>query len=260
MALLIQPQLTMLIGNNLISKIDDQGFLDNPIPIVISHASGISMEEVALLRKHNQYISITPESEHHFGHDHPRAYKIQDQSSLGVDTPFCFSSDLLTQMRLWLQATRLRLYKEVLGDWKVPTNTGMTVEQVFLLATRNGGLALRRPDIGVLKVGAKADILVFDGHSPSMAGFEDPVAAVVLHANVGDIQHVIVDGEFKKRDGKLVDVDWDRIRDTYVASARRLREISSAMVFPPLEGNYGKGIPFGTTAVSNVDRLRGESA
>ncbi|KAE9367160.1 amidohydrolase family protein [Stipitochalara longipes BDJ] len=247
-------------GNSLISKVDDGGFLDNPIPIVFSHASAISMEEVALLRKHNQYISITPESEHHFGHDHPRAYKVQDQSSLGVDTPFCFSSDLLTQMRIWLQATRLRLYKEVLGDWKVPANTGMTVEQVFLLATRNGGLSLRRPDIGVLKVGAKADILVFDGHSPSMAGYEDPVAAVVLHANVGDIQHVIVDGEFKKRDSKLVGVDWDRVRDTYVASARRLRDIFNAMVFPPLEEHYGKGVPFGTTTVSNVDRLRGESA
>ena len=102
--------------------------------------------------------------------------------------------------------------------------------------------------------------MVFDGHSPGMAGYEDPVAAVVLHANVGDIQHVIVDGEFKKRDSKLVGVDWDRIRDTYVASARRLREIFSAMVFPPLEGNYDKGIPFGTTSVSNVDRLRGGSA
>jgi cytosine/adenosine deaminase-related metal-dependent hydrolase len=248
-----------LLGNNLISKIDEQGFLDNPIPIVFSHASALSTEEAALLRKHNQYISITPESEHHFGHDHPRSYKVQDQSSLGADTPFCFSSDLLTQMRFWLQTTRLRLYKEVLGDWKVPTNTGMTVEQVFLLATRNGGLALRRPDIGVLKVGAKADILVFDGHSPSMAGFEDPVAAVVLHANVGDIQDVIVDGEFKKRDGKL-GVDWERVRDSYIASAQRLRNIFNDMVFPPLEGDHSKGVPFGTTTVSNVNRLGGESA
>jgi len=128
--------------------------------------------------------------------------------------------------------------------------------QVFLLATRNGGLSLRRPDIGVIKVGAKADILVFDGSSPSLAGFEDPIAAVVLHANVGDIKHVIVDGEFRKRNGKLIGVDWERIRDTYVASTHRMRDIFRSIVFPPLEGNWSEGTPYGTTAVSNVDNLR----
>jgi len=108
--------------------LDEQGILENQIPIVISHATSITLDEATLLRKRNQYISITPESEHHFGYDQPHSYKIQDQGSLGVDTPFCFSSDLLTQMRIWLQATRLRQAKAVLSDWKVPNNTSMTVE------------------------------------------------------------------------------------------------------------------------------------
>lgn len=51
----------------------------------------------------------------------------------------------------------------VLEMWNVPRNNPMSVHQACLLATRNGGLALRRQDIGVLAVGAKADIVVFNG-------------------------------------------------------------------------------------------------
>jgi hypothetical protein len=56
----------------------------------------------------------------------------------------------------------------------------------------------------VLVEGAKADIVVFDGTSPNMLGWDDPVAAVILHSNPGDVEHVLVNGEFRKRDFKLV--------------------------------------------------------
>lgn len=76
----------------------------------------------------------------------------------------------------------------------------MSVNQAFLLATRSGGLAIRKSDLDILAVGAKADLVVWNGRSPSMLGWRDPVAAVVLHASVGDIKHVLVNGKFTKRD------------------------------------------------------------
>jgi len=95
----------------------------------------------------------------------------------------------------------------------------MTVRQAFLLGTRNGGLALKRPDLGVLREGAKADILVFSTDAIGLIGWSDPVAAIVLHSNVADIEDIYVDGELVKKGGKLV-VDWqgkgyaDRLRDS----------------------------------------------
>lgn len=127
-----------------------------------------------------------------------------DQSSLGIDTHFTYSADIVGQTRMWLQEVRLRLYAQVLDCWDIPPNNPMSVEQAFLLATRAGGLALRRPDIGVLVEGAKADLVVFDGTSPNMLGWVNPVAAVILHSNPGDVEHVLVNGEFRKRDFKLV--------------------------------------------------------
>src|SRR5262249_28247928 len=156
-----------------------------------------------LLRATNQYISITPESEMHFGQVHPTSHLIMDQASLGVDTHFTFSSDILTQARLWLQSTRSRVYEETLNRWEIPFSNPMSATQAFLLATRNGGLALGRPDLGVIAPGAKADVVVWDGRSPSLLGWSDPIGAVILHASIGDIDHVLSNGRFVKRDGKL---------------------------------------------------------
>jgi cytosine/adenosine deaminase-related metal-dependent hydrolase len=111
-------------------------------------------------------------------------------------------------MRIWLQSTRLKLYQDELDTFKLPSDTPMKAKQAFLLGTRNGGLALKRPDIGVLKVGARADVLVFSTNAIGLVGWTDPVAAIVLHSNVNDIQEVYIDGKLVKTSGKLV-VDWE---------------------------------------------------
>ena len=95
----------------------------------------------------------------------------------------------------------------------------------FLLATRQGGRALHRDDIGVIKVGAKADIVCFNTSSPNMLGWTNAVAAVMMHANIGDIEHVLVGGQWRKRDGKLVSKTkrWDEIKREFVECARRIQ-------------------------------------
>lgn len=159
-----------------------------------------------------------------FGLGRPTSNMIIDQASLGVDTHAFQSSDLVSQARLFLQSTRSAVTDELFRKWQAPGSNPMSVVQAFLLATRNGGLALRRPDLGVLRVGAKADIVVWDGTSPSMLGWLDPVAAIILHSNVGDVEHVIVDGKFVKRDHKLVFGDYDNVKSRFLEAARQIHE------------------------------------
>jgi len=135
----------------------------------------------------------------------------------------------------------------------------VSVNQAFLLATRQGALALHRSDLGVIKVGAKADLVVFNGRSPNMLGWIDPVAAVILHANVGDIQHVLVDGQFLKRDYKLTYPKYEELVDRLLASAEKLRGEMLKRPHPVLtgaffgaEGGAGYGYP------KEVDVMRGE--
>ncbi|KAJ7158064.1 hypothetical protein C8R46DRAFT_1110887 [Mycena filopes] len=199
--------------------------LNLSLAFVFAHASQFTTAEARLLREFNQYVSITPESEMHYGHGHPASYLIQDQAALGVDTHFTFSIDIIAQMRIWLQSTRLGLYQETLDGFKIPSNTPMTVRQAFLLGTRNGGLAIKRPDLGVLKEGAKADVLVFSTDAIGLVGWSDPVAAIVLHSNVADIEDIYVDGALVKKGGKLV-VDWEGegFGDKLRASAIKFRD------------------------------------
>ncbi|KAK0648177.1 amidohydrolase [Cercophora newfieldiana] len=211
-------------AENTPTALHNLGILSLPLPIVFSHASFISAYDHQLLRRFNQHISITPESEASYGQGNPVSHLIQDQASLGVDTHFTFSGDILTQARMWLYEVRRRGYDAVLGRFEVPGNNPMSVNQAFILATRQGAMALHREDLGVIEVGAKADLVVWDGSSPSMLGWNDPVAAVMMHASVGDVKHVIVDGKWKKRDGKITDPGYEELKVKFLASAKRVQK------------------------------------
>lgn len=201
------------------------GLLNTSIPVIFSHATFLTFRGAELLRLTDQYVSLTIESEMHYGHTHPISHLILSQASLGVDTHAAYSGDLLTQARIWLQSVRATLFADVLRNWETPSTSPMSVNQAFLLATRNGGLALRRPDLGIIAVGAKADLVVWDGDSPSLLGWRDPVAAVMLHASVADVEHVLVGGEFIKKDGKLTAVGYADVKKKFLESAKRVQEV-----------------------------------
>jgi cytosine/adenosine deaminase-related metal-dependent hydrolase len=216
--------------------------LNTSIPVVFSHGSYLSVTDANLLRSTNQYLSITPESEMQYGHGHAYSQLIMDQAALGIDTHFTYSADIVTQARIWLQSVRLLFYSQVLANWAIPPHNPMSANQAFLLATRAGGLALHRPDIGVLAVSAKADLVVFDTAAPNMLGWSDPVAAVMLHSNVADVQHVMVDGVFRKRDFRLVNVGgsggYEAVKAAFLRSAERIQAIWANTPLPNLEGGY----------------------
>lgn len=157
---------------------------------------------------------------------------------------------------------RSRFYSTVNEAWAVPANNPMSVGQAFRLATRSGGLALRRPDLGVLAAGAKADVVVWDGRSPALLGWTDPVAAVILHASVADIEHVLVNGVFRKRDRRLVAVDggggggYAAVQDRFLESARRIQAVMKNTPLPVLEGAYQSGYDYHRVPESDV--LRGQ--
>ncbi|KAF5614743.1 amidohydrolase family [Fusarium sp. NRRL 52700] len=242
--------------SNLPEDIHSFDLLNTSIPVVFSHGSFLTATSANLLRQTNQYLSITPESEMHYGHTHPHSYYIQDQAALGVDTHFTYSTDILTQARIWLQSVRYFFFDRVLSGWEVPKNNPMSVVQAFSLATRAGGLALRRPELGTIREGAKADLIAWNAaESPSLLGWTDPIAAIMLHASVGDILHVMVNGDFVKRDGKLAIANYETIRRRFLESARRIKNIYQDLDYPSLGGEFnGGGNDYGEARVADTER------
>lgn len=232
------------------------GVLNTSTPLILSHASFLNEVDMQILRQTQQYISSTPESELHYGHGHPKIWHIQDQASLGVDTHFTFSADMVSQARLWLQTLRGVNFESSLEEnLVIPYTNPMSVEQAFKQITRNGALALRRPDLGIIARGAMADLVVLDGSSPNMAGWDDAVAAVILHSNVGDITDVLVHGRFVKRDGQLTHPNYESIRREFESSGRRIQRIWKETNFSSLAGNpLGFGImPYGEATQIDIE-------
>ncbi|EJD54064.1 amidohydrolase family protein [Auricularia subglabra TFB-10046 SS5] len=245
-------------GDSLPQALNRLGFLNNTLPIVLSHGSFITTTDMNLLRSTNQYLAITPESEMHYGHDHQFSQLIMDQAALGVDTHFTYSADIVGQARIWLQGTRLQRFREELTNSRIAVNNPMSANQAFLLATRNAGLALRRDDVGLIRVGGKADVVVFDGASPNMLGWSDPVAAVILHSHVSDVKHVLVDGGWRKRDGKIVFGDFAALQKRFLKSRDRIQALWRQMDFPPFfSGPFRPGAAQGVV-IPNLDAQRGD--
>ncbi|GAB7362464.1 hypothetical protein MBLNU230_g2786t1 [Neophaeotheca triangularis] len=237
--------------------LDSLNWLNTSIPVIFSHASFLNRADARLLRSTNQYVSTTPESEQHYGHNHPHAEQIQDQAALGIDTHFTFGSSMVQQARSWLQTLRARAFEKVVdGEWLIPRNNPMSVHQAFRLITRSGGLALRRPDLGIIAPGAKADLVVFDTSAPNMIGWSDPIAAIILHSQTGDMQDVMVGGNFAKRDGKLVYPDYAGLAGRFKQSAQRIQRVWAEREWEPLEGEFQGFTPWAD--VPEIDVLRGE--
>lgn len=80
-------------------------------------------------------------------------------------------------------------------------------------------------EIGSLAEGKLADIVIFDPQSPGMvcAAASDPVAAIVLHSSVRDVETVFVDGVIRKQGGRLSPISID-------AKTLEWREVASELL------------------------------
>jgi 5-methylthioadenosine/S-adenosylhomocysteine deaminase len=89
--------------------------------------------------------------------------------------------------------------------------TVMAPETVLNMATVNGARALGLFDVGRIKPGWKADLVLLDRTSPGLTPLLDPLASLVYHAHAGSVRMVIVDGEVVVADGKATQVDEEAL-------------------------------------------------
>jgi 5-methylthioadenosine/S-adenosylhomocysteine deaminase len=126
--------------------------------------------------------------------------------ALATDTQH---ADMVESMR-WALATARVQEGRVGEDWQP--------HHVFEMATINGAQALGLADeLGSLKVGKKADLVVFDFRRPHLVPATNPLGNLVHTALGRDVEMVFVDGRCVVRDGRPTLVDIDAV----LADARR---------------------------------------
>ncbi|KAH8824996.1 hypothetical protein DL96DRAFT_154509 [Flagelloscypha sp. PMI_526] len=199
-----------LFGASMIRKAHEHGVLASDW--IFSHSSGTTESEVSLLTSAGAHISTTPATELQMAMPvvpiHEPGFKaLRKNLTIGIDCNCCYSGDIVGQMRLLLQSSRGLTGNAFASRGKYPNELNLKTWEVFNMATIQAATALRI-NAGTIKEGAIADLVVFDATSPGMfsAATEDPVAAIVLHSSIRDVETVIVDGVIRKKSGVLLPV------------------------------------------------------
>ena len=110
------------------------------------------------------------------------------------------------------------LQKPLHGPLAMPAAT------VLRMATMGGAKALGLDaEIGSLEPGKRADIAILDLMMPHSAPWKDPTSAIAYAARAENVKHVLVDGVFLKRDGKLTRVDG---REVSISATAALESIA----------------------------------
>ena len=182
-----------------LSLMQDLGFLGHDV----SYAHGIFFEdaELKVLAETGTAVAHCPSSNMRLGSGIARVKEMLDMGinvGLAVDgSASNDSSDYLGEMRQALLLQRIRYGAD-----------GLTVADVFRLATANGAKLLGFDGLGSIEQGKLADLTLFDIDRLEYAGsLSDPVAALLFAGISHQSAYTIVNGRVAVRNGMLMDYD-----------------------------------------------------
>lgn len=172
----------------------------------------------------------------------PVAFTPGVNATFGVDCHTSSTSSILSLARSASNMARLRdAVAEMDGGNGAPRRMHLqprgSTQEAFNAATINGARAVLLGDqIGSIKEGKLADLVIFDAAGSvamSCVSESDPLTAVVRHSDVRDVEGVLVDGVWRKKDGKICPVtveetsdilEWPDIRNRLLESQREIQE------------------------------------
>jgi 5-methylthioadenosine/S-adenosylhomocysteine deaminase len=213
----------------MVEQLDRLGLLGPDTTFI--HCCYFSEHEWKRVAETGGTISIAAQVELQMGHGWPpvnKSYQFGLRPSLSIDVVTTVPGDMFTQIRAAFGAERARVNAVCWeADTGVP-DTILTARKMLEMATANGAHVAGLEDkVGSLTPGKKADVVVIDATALNVAPVIDPVAAVTLCADVSNVEHVLVDGVFRKRDFRLL-ADVDRARTAVENSSNYLVETAAS--------------------------------
>lgn len=94
--------------------------------------------------------------------------------------------------------------------------------QLLKLATINGARAQDREDCGFIKVGNKADLVIFDMDKPHLQPVFDELANILYSGQSDDICMTMVDGQIVYKDGEFKTIDIEKVMHKAVGIKERI--------------------------------------
>ncbi len=156
------------------------------------HATHLTPDDVALLGGAASYACFCPTTERDLGDGIGPSRALRDA---GARLTIGSDSQAVVDPFEELRAVELdeRLASRSRGHWPAA--------ELLAAGTRDGQASLGFPDAGTIAVGARADLVTLDPHSPRTAGTGHDEGTVVFAAGGADVTRVVVDGREVFRQG-----------------------------------------------------------
>jgi len=194
--------------------------------INLVHANFLTADEFRVVADDGSSITITPEVEMQMGLGLPptaAALAARANFNIGTDVVTGVSTDMFTQMRFLIQTQRALTNDSFHKRETMPDKLVMTARQALELATIKSAQCLGLDQrIGSLTPGKEADIVLIRKSDINLRAAADPIAAIVLHAGVANVDTVIVGGKIVKQNGKLNHHELPRRLADLESSSERL--------------------------------------
>ena len=200
------------------------------------HCTTLSDDEIRMIVDTGGTVSLASPVEMMMGHGMVPTQKFLDRGlkpSLSIDVETNVPNDMFTQMRSVIALQHALIFDQKLAG-KMMLPDLITTRDVLEYATIEGARANGLEDVtGSLTPGKEADVIMLRTDKVNIMPINDPIGAVVWGMDTSNVDSVFVAGKALKRDGELVGVDLDRVKDLVFASRDHVIK-ESGFRLPPI--------------------------
>ena len=194
-----------LHGKSPIAYMADLGVLQRGV--LVAHCVHVDTDDIALMKKYNVRVAHNPQSNLKLASGFAPITAMLDAGiTVGLGTDGAASNnntDLLEEMRL-----AAMLHKAVTGNPEV-----LPARQALNLATCDGAVALGLGNqLGELRVGAKADVVLYDRSGLQWCPPHDLVSLLVYSAQSSDVHSVWINGRRVLDNHVLTTIDEEKVK------------------------------------------------
>jgi cytosine/adenosine deaminase-related metal-dependent hydrolase/ribose/xylose/arabinose/galactoside ABC-type transport system permease subunit len=185
------------------------------------HCTTLNETEIQMIVDTGGTVSLAAPVEMMMGHGMPPIQKFLDRGlkpSLSVDVETNVPGDMFTQMRSVISLQHgLAFERQLAGEKQAPDR--ITSREVLGYATIEGARANGLGDrTGSLTPGKDADIIMLRTDKINVMPINDPIGAVVWGMDTSNVDSVFVAGRAMKRNGQLLHVDWNAVKNAVTDS------------------------------------------
>ncbi|MGV6875496.1 amidohydrolase family protein [Pseudochelatococcus sp. B33] len=213
------------IGIHPLVELYESGELDGRE--TINHGTFISREKMAAVVAHGATVNVCPriETQFRFG-DVPYQAWIEAglKPAISNDDPATYAIDTFHEMQTLYAFQRAKAHRDALRGDGASLHYATLRDMLEAATIRGAQNCALDHKVGSLTPGKQADIVMINTDDIHLFPRHNAICTVVEGANVNSVDTVFIDGRIRKWRGKLVNVDFRRLRAAAEASRDYLFE------------------------------------